>query len=330
MALSDLAVFSEYGYSTYTEVLQQQVELFNAASDGAIILAGAAHQGDFSDIAFFGKMLGGTVRRRNPYGSGQIQQQTISHLVDTSVKVASGTKEFVYDHSSFTYIQQNPKTAGAAFGQQLAVDTMADMLSLGTGSVYAALSGVPEVVYDATGLAAPANGPSWTNLVRGAAKFGDMSSRIRVWLMHSAPLHKLYEKNLSNTEHLFTYGTVNVIRDAWGRLIIVSDAPTLVTPGTGGGKDKYHILGLQQGAIYIGTNNDFFANEEVKNGGENIQVSYQAEWTQNVGVGGFSWDKTSGGKAPTDAALFSGQNWERLATSHKDLAGVVVEVNVED
>jgi hypothetical protein len=32
MALSDLAVFSEYTYEAITEVLSQQVELFNAAS----------------------------------------------------------------------------------------------------------------------------------------------------------------------------------------------------------------------------------------------------------------------------------------------------------
>ena len=47
MALSDLQVYSEYAYTTFTETLQQQVELFNAATGGALLLSSAAHQGDF-------------------------------------------------------------------------------------------------------------------------------------------------------------------------------------------------------------------------------------------------------------------------------------------
>ena len=47
MALSDLAVFNEELYSTMTEVLAQQVDKFNAASRGVLVLlselANAAH-----------------------------------------------------------------------------------------------------------------------------------------------------------------------------------------------------------------------------------------------------------------------------------------------
>lgn len=322
MALSDLAVYSEYAYSAFTEVLQQQIQLFNASADGVIVLQDAAHQGDFSDTAFYAKIVGGVVRRRNAYGTGQIAQKTLQHLVDTSVKVASGTPELIYDHSQFTWIQRNPEEAGVVFGQQLAVDTLADMLNLALGSTYAALSTQPEVVYDATTNTAPANNPSWINLLNGSAKFGDMSSRIVAWIMHSAPMHKLYANNLQNSESLFNYGTVNVMRDPFGKLLVMTDAAPLVTGS------KYHLLGLQQGAVYVGKNNDFFDNKDIRNGGENIEVSYQAEWTQNVGVSGFAWDKATGGKSPTDSALFTGDNWERTATSHKNLAGVVVEVNV--
>ena len=44
-------------------------------------------------------------------------------------------------------------------GQQLAVDTMADMLNVGLGAAYSALAQIPGVVYDATGNTAPADGP---------------------------------------------------------------------------------------------------------------------------------------------------------------------------
>jgi hypothetical protein len=62
MALSDLAVFSEYVYSALSEVIAQQIDLFNAASRGTLILRTAAHQGDYSDEAIWAK-ISGLVRR---------------------------------------------------------------------------------------------------------------------------------------------------------------------------------------------------------------------------------------------------------------------------
>lgn len=322
MALSDLAVYSEYAYDSFSEVLRQQIDLFNAATGGAIMLQAAAHQGDFSDVAFFAKVTGGLVRRRNAYGTGTVAEKVLKHLVDTSVKVAAGTPPVRLDPGQFRWIQQNPEVAGAAMGQQLAVDTLADMLNTGLGCGYSALAGVPEVVYDAT--ATTDKNPDWNNLNNAQALFGDQSAQIAAWIMHSAPMHKLYGNNLTNAERLFTYGTVNVVRDPFGKLLVMTDSQNLVQAGQ---TTKYHILGLVPGAVLIGQNNDFDANEESKNGGENIIRTYQAEWSYNVGVKGFAWDKANGGKSPTDAALFTSTNWDKYATSHKDLAGVVLEVN---
>lgn len=326
MALSDLAVYSEYAYSSFTEVLDQQINLFNGATGGAIALQGTAHQGDFSESAFFGKVAGGLVRRRNAYGEGSVTEKTLQHLQDVSVKVAAGTPPVRIDPSQFRWIQQNPEAAGAAMGQQLAVDTMADMLNVGLGATHAALSQVDSLIYDATANAAPDNLANWRNLNSGQALFGDASSQIAVWVMHSAPMHELYAANLANSERLFTYGTVNVIRDPFGKLLVMTDSPALLQSG-GEDPNKYHVLGLTAGATLIGQNNDFLANEETRNGGENIIRTYQAEWSYNVGVKGFAWDKANGGKSPTDAALLTASNWERYATSDKDLAGVIVEVN---
>lgn len=324
MALSDLAVYSEYAYSAFSETLRQQIDLFNGATGGVITLQGAAHQGDFSDVAFFAKVTGGLVRRRNAYGSGAVSEKVMRHLVDTSVKVAAGTPPVRLDPGQFRWIQQNPEVAGAAMGQQLAVDTMADMLNVGLGSAYSALTQVAAVKYDATGNTAPDDGPTWNNLNNGQAKFGDQSSQIAAWVMHSAPMHKLYANNLNNSERLFTYGTVNVVRDPFGKLLVMTDSPNLFTAGS---PNVYHILGLVPGGVLIGQNNDFDANEETKNGDENIIRTYQAEWSYNVGIKGFAWDKANGGKSPTDAALFTSTNWDKYATSEKDLAGVVVEVH---
>lgn len=322
MALSDLAVYSEYAYDAFTEVQDQQIALFNAASDGTIVLRAAAHQGDFSDEAFFARVTGGTVRRRNAYGSGAITAKTMKQLVDTSVKVAAGTPQMILEPSNYKWIQLNPQMAGAAFGQQLAQDAMADMLNVALGSVVSALTNVTGNILDISGGTGAAAKMSFIAQAQAAQLMGDRSAAIRAWVMHSSPQTDLFINALTNNERLFSYGTVNVNRDAFGRVYVITDSPSLMYTAGGGG---FNSVGLQGGAIYVGQNNDFEAMEENITGKENLQKAYQAEWSYQVGVQGFSWDKASGGKSPNDAALFTAANWDRYATSHKDLAGVLVK-----
>lgn len=316
MALSDLAVFSEYAYSAATEVLMQQIDLFNAASRNTIVLSTKANQGDYSDEAFW-KKIGGLVRRRNAYGSGSVASVTLEHLLDTSVKVAAGTPPVQMPPSQMRWIQRSPEEAGAVVGQQLAVDMLADMLNTGIIVGRTALSQVTEVNHDGT---AGTMTPGALN--SGSRLFGDQSQAIAAWIMHSTPLHDFYADGLANANRLFEYGTVNVIADPFGRVFVVSDSPGLVTAGA---PDNHHTLGLVSSAIVIEQNDDFDDNLDTSNGDENIQRSYQAEWSYNIGVKGFAWDKTNGGKSPTDAALATATSWDKYATDNKNIAGVVVD-----
>lgn len=320
MALSDLAVYSEYVYSSFTEVLAQQIDLFNAASAGAIQLSSAAHQGDFSDTAFFGK-VSGLVRRRNAYGSGTVSEKNMRHLVDVMVKIAAGTPPVRLDPGQFKWIQQNPEVAGAALGQQLAKDTLADMLNTGLGAAYAAMVQVTANLLTITGVTAPGDLMSFIAQNNGVAKFGDAGSQIAVWIMYSKPMYDLFGNAITNANSLFSYGTVNVVQDPFGRPLVMTDSPSLLAAGS---PNVYHNLGLVPGAIRVEQNNDFTANEETKNGDENIIRTYQAEWSYELGILGFAWDKANGGKSPTDAALFTSTNWDQYATSTKDLPGVIV------
>lgn len=322
MALSDLAVYSEYAYTTMTETVAQQVDLFNTASRGTILLSSAANQGDFSDKTFFAK-VSGLVRRRNAYGTGTVASKKLAMLVDTMVKVASGTPPLELDPGQFKWIQQNPQIAGAAFGQQLAKDTMADMLNVSAGAAYAALSGqASDIQYDGTGDTVDTVNPAMLSL--GAGKFGDRQSEIVAWLIHSQGINDFHANALTNTNRLFRYETINVIEDAFGRVFILSDVPALYVAGT---PKIVYTLGLVPGAIQIEQNNDYDENIITTNGDENIKRTFQAEWSYNLGIKGFTWDKTNGGKSPNDAALATATNWDKIVTSHKDLAGVIVKSN---
>lgn len=317
MALSDLAVFSEYAYSTMTEMQDQQVQLFNTATRGGIILQTGNHQGDYSDEAIWAK-ISGLVRRRNAYGSGAVAEKVLEHLTDTSVKVAAGTPPVRIDPGMMKWIQRSPEEAGVVVGKQMAEDSIADMLNTAVLVYAAAIGQVANVVYDhsATGVM------SLVALNKGAAKFGDRAGAIVAWVMHSKSAFDIYGEALTNANRLFVFGNVRVIEDGFGRPLVVTDSPNLITAGT---PDTYAALGLTPGAVLVSQNGDFTDNVETKNGDENIIRTYQAEWSYNVGIQGFAWDKTTGGKSPTNAALGTATNWDRYATSDKDLAGVLVK-----
>ena len=317
MALSDLAVFSEYAYSTMTEMQDQQIGLFNAATRGGLVLQSGNHQGDYSDEAMWAK-ISGLVRRRNAYGSGAVAEKVLEHLTETSVKVAAGTPPVRIDPGMMKWIQRSPEEAGVVVGKQMAEDSIADMLNTAVLVYASAIGQVANVVYDhsSTGVM------SLAALNKGAAKFGDRAGALVAWVMHSKSAFDIYGEALTNATRLFVFGNVRVIEDGFGRPLVVTDSPNLITAGT---PDTYAALGLTPGAVLVSQNGDFTDNVETKNGDENIIRTYQAEWSYNVGIQGFAWDKTNGGKSPTNAALGTATNWDRYATSDKDLAGILVK-----
>lgn len=319
MALSDLHVFNDYAYSTLSEVLMQQVALFNAATNNAIVLKAAANLGDYNDEASW-KLLDGLVRRRNVYGQGAVTPLDLEHLLNTSVKVASGTPPVNMPPSQMTWIRHDPKAAGAVVGQQLAQAAMSDMLNTALMVGRVALSQVTEVVYNGTG--DTVNTLDAKQLNNGQRAFGDHAQDIALWVSHSKPMFDFYGTAIDNDSSLFSYGTINVVSDPFGRPFVVTDSPSLVTTGA---PDTYHTMGLVSGAIVVEQNGDFDSNVDTTNGDENIARTFQAEWTNQYGIKGFAWDKEGGSHSPNDAALGTATNWNQYSTDIKSLAGVVVD-----
>lgn len=317
MALSDLAVFSEYAYTAMTEVQDQQVTLFNQATRGGLILQQSANQGDYSDEVMWAK-IAGLVRRRDAYGSGAVAAKVLQHLTDTSVKVAAGTPPVRIDPGMLKWIQKSPEEAGVVLGKQLAEDSVADMVNTAILVFVTATGSIAAVTYDHSGTGDMSLGA----LNTGAAKFGDRAGAIVCWLMHSKSAFDIYGEALANSNRLFVFGNVRVIEDGFGRALVVTDSPNLILAGT---PDNYYACGLVPGAVMVGQNNDFTDNVETTNGDENIIRTYQAEWSYNLGITGFAWDKTNGGPSPTTAAIGTATNWDKYATSNKDLAGVLVQ-----
>ena len=275
---------------------------------------GAKIAGDYSDIALYSR-ISGLIRRRDAYGTGAVTAKQLAMLQQTSVKVAAGTPPIDITPHYWQWIMRDPAEAGIMLGKQLAEDTLGDMLAVAIKGYLAALTNVgATVVSDGT-----AGTMTLQKMVNGAALFGDRAQEIMCWVMHSKPLFDVYGSALTNGQQLFVFGNVKVASDGFGRPLIITDQPDLVYD-----TNKYHTLGLANGAALIEQNPDYVENTQTVNGDENITRSWQAQWSYNVGLKGFAWDKTAGGHSPSNAALATGTNWDRFATETKDLAGVIV------
>lgn len=321
MALSDLAIFQEQVYDISTEVAAQNIDLFNAAARGTIVLRDTMHQGDYDERAYYGK-ISGLVRRRNPNGQGDVASKQLGHKIDVHVKVAAGTPPVDLNSAWWKWIARDPAEAAAAMGKQMAVDMLQDMLNTGVMACVAALTGNAAITFDGSSAATPTMTLDQQN--SASAKFGDRSANLAAWVMHSTPMHKFMGNNITGTggnSFLFRYETLNIIADPFGRIYVVSDIPALVMTGT---PNKYNTLGLQPGAVMVDRNADFEQNVVELNGQENITRTYQAQWSYNVGIEGYAWDRSLGGPAPTDAALAMSTNWDKIAADDKNTAGVLL------
>jgi hypothetical protein len=216
------------------------------------------------------------------------------------------------------WIQKSPEEAAAVVGKQMAQQAMADMVNTAILTFRAAHENVASNLYDGT-----AGVASLASLNNARAKLGDRAGDIAVWVIHSKMLFDIYGAALTNANMLFNFGTVKVTHDGFGIPFVISDSPSLLVSTDN--PNTYRALGLLSGAVIVGRNNDFIDNVSTLNGEENIKRTYQAEWSYNLTLKGFAWDKTNGGASPNNTALGTGSNWDQYATSYKDLGGVVLK-----
>lgn len=314
MALSDLEVLQEEAYGTMMELLPYRTNLFNEATNGGLILIPSSHQGDFDTVTFW-KRIQDLVRRRNPYADEAIAQRSLAMDKETGVKVGAGTYEVRLDQAWLDWIQRDPSEAGAVLGANLAEQTMDDMVNNAIGCYIAATSNQSAQLWKT----AASTSTTLMDLMKAASLMGDRANQIGAWVMHSAIAFQIYGQAIQNNERLFSFGNLQVVSDGFGRPLIMFDHPALVDD------TRYRTLGMTPGAVRVEQNDDFRQAMDTRTGRTNIVDTYQAEWSYNMYVKGYSWDTAAGGKAPTNAALQTATNWDKVYDSIKDLAGVVLE-----
>ncbi|MCV4285091.1 major capsid protein [Pseudomonas capsici] len=321
MALSDMEVFNTYFMPATIETLAQMVERFNAASGGAILLTTDGFDGDFLQTSFYAG-LAGARRRVDRYGpNSAVTPVDLTQIKHNTVKVAGGFGPVRYEPGQMTWLRKPTAEGIEVASRYFAESLLQDQLNTAIAALVAAISnqGAAATV-DVSG----SKKVDYIAVNDSHALFGDNSSRLIAQVMDGAQFHAFMGQNLTNAEQLFKSDSVRVV-DILGRLVVVTDAPALYSAATTtpAASAKRRVLSLTQGAATVHDTRDLISNIDTSNGGERISTTLQIDYTFGVGLRGYAWDTANGGASPTDAALATGANWDKVVDSVKHTAGVL-------
>lgn len=319
MSLNQMRVFNEFIMPATIETLGQMVEKFNAASNGAIRLTMAGFTGDFLQESFFAAVHSAQ-RRVDRYATNGVASVTdLSELKRSAVKVAGGFGPIRYEPSQLTWLERPTAQGIEVASRNFAEAMLKDQLNTAIAALVAAIENQSAATLN--GLAAsPDLGISYSTINASHAKFGDHSGSLVAEVMTGSVFHKLIGQNLTNTAQLFNAGNVTVV-DVLNKAVIVTDAPALYQASSPVAREK--VLSLVDGAAVVFDGGDVIANIETSNGNQRIETTMQVDYTFGLGLKGYTWDETNGGKSPTDAELATGSNWDKVATDIKHTAGVI-------
>lgn len=320
MSLSQMQVFNSYIMPATIETLAQMVEKFNAASNGAIRLTTQGFDGDFLQESFFAA-IHSAQRRVDRYANQAAAAATdLTQLKHSSVKVAGGFGPIRFEPSQLTWLTKPTAEGIEVASRNFAEAMMADQINTAIAALVAAISNQAGATNDVSG----AGGITYAAMNDAHAKFGDHSGNLVAQVLNGAAYHKLIGTNLTNTQQLFQAQNVRVV-DILGKAVIVTDAPALFTaavtsPST---PAKYKVLSLAENAAIVHDGGDVISNIETSNGQTRIETTMQVDYTFGLGLKGYTWDESNGGKSPTDPEIATGSNWDKVASSIKHTAGVI-------
>lgn len=312
MATQEMIIFNEQTQTVATETVAQALAAFNEASGGAMLLGSRSTLGDYVEEASY-KAIAGLVTRRDAYGTGTLTPKQIEQLNDISVKVDQNIGPVEWTVEQFARLMKNQEEAGLIIGEQAAEAMIQDYLNTSASALVAAIGNQATLVndYSLTGTA------KLVELNNAAGKFGDRQQSLLAWLMHSKVFTDLTNEAITNTSQLYNIGNIRVMQDGLGRRYVVTDAPALDNTGT------YNTVGLVAGGAMVETS-ALLTMTQPKAEQENMGTIWKGESSFVVGLKGYAWDTANGGKSPTDVELGTGSNWDLIASSLKDTAGVML------
>lgn len=316
---NDFKVYNEQVATALTETLTQSTEAITNGANGAILMSSNTTKGDYVYRSFFTQAT--AVGRQDLTSVSAATAVKLAQAENVDVKVH---RRFQYDATkkAFKMVGLNPDVFNIVAGEQIGKEMVTGMLNDGLLAARVAINNVAALTNDVTA-GSPAS-ITMTNLLGTMRKFGDASSRIVAWVMHSTQFFDLAINEVSNQVAPIYEGLLQRVDvPGLGRPILVTDSASLIN--TTPNPDQYFVLGLTAGAIRLLESEPTDLLIDDVSGLEQLVRRYQGEYAFNIGIKGFAWDVANGGANPTSGTLGTGSNWDKCVTDNKDTAGVVLQ-----
>lgn len=313
MALTALEVFEKTVYGVGQELIKENTEIFNGNSRGAIVLSDKSISGDFEQSMnlILGQDL---IKARNPYANTSLTAKGFSRVKDNAVKMGLGIHPIEWTNAEFNWVKQNPELAGVKIARAVSQQTVKYMAEVAIGAIATCLNS-----NNAVKTTIP-NGTKLTHLdlIKAVKPMGDQYNSIELFVMHSTQYFDLVETTFKNTERLFDFGGITIMRNALGQTFLITDNKSLVTA------DADYTLGLKKGSVFVGYEQDYEAEILPVVGKENLGKIYQAEWTSTLKVSNYRYKTTDTMNGLSYSAITTASNWERISSQVKDETGVII------
>lgn len=318
MAVGDYTNFEIYDdefYGAMNETLVQNTEVFNAASQNAIVLEPDPTIGNFRREAFYESIGQNLISRRDKGSTADKTPDSLSSDDQTSPELARG---YYISNTldSLRTIGADPGEFSLAIGEQVAKAMQVDYLNTLVLCGVTALNADGTPVLDNSG-----SGISTKMLANTLRQLGDASDQIVAWVMHSEKFFDLMVAQIDNkiidrvAGATIYEGTVGTL----GLPAVVTDSEELVNSGT---PDTYNTLGLTPNALAVLQDGEPTESDGINRGQENLEFEIQGEHDYTVSVKGF--DYTDSTVNPDDPTLGTQGNWSRVMDSVKDGPGAML------
>jgi hypothetical protein len=321
MAIGDYTNFEVYDdefYGAMNETLVQNTEVFNAASNNALVLEPDPTIGNFRREAFYESIGQGIIERRQKDSTADKTPDALSSDDMTSPELARGYY-IANTLDSLRTIGAEPGEFSLAVGEQVAKGMQVDYLDTMLLGLVTAIQADGTAVVDNSGSTITTN--MLPNVLR---TFGDASDQIVAWVMHSKPFFDLMSDQIENkiidrvAGATIYEGTVGTL----GLPAIVTDSDELVNSGS---PNTYNTLGLTPNAAGALQDGEPTESDGIERGQENLIFEIQGEHDFTLALKGY--DYTASTANPDDAALGTGGNWANVMDSIKDTAGALLITN---
>lgn len=314
---SDFKIYEPEFYGGMVEAITQNVNVFNAASNGALRLVSAAQKGHYDKESFF-KDIANLVTRRDITSVSAATDLAMTQDEIIAVKANRKIGPVTQTMDAFKKLGANPSEMSLVFGRMVGSRVVQEMVNTSVAALSSAVGGQAGLIHTIA-----ANGTmTHAALVSGMAKFGDAAGRLRAWVMHSKPYFDLFQQSI--TDKITNVADVVIVQGTpatLGKPVIVTDIPGLLVSGT---PNLYHTLGLVEDAVTVNESEERNIISQVVTGLENLAVRIQGEYAYTIKLKGYKWDVANGGANPASAALVTASNWDVAVSDNRDTAGIKI------